>query len=152
VPAAFLTLLGPSTRPLESNSQGLAQGPYAEVFALHLEAPLTEAFPQAPNDPRIFDHDSDSKPGLSVRLTGLVDGEVYVAQRRLVSWEASWDGRGFSGTVTQTLEELVLGAAPEVLLNYLPTHLPSEDPSASTVEWRALPPGSGCEDLAPTQR
>ena len=152
VPAEFLALLGPSTRNLEHGDAGLAQGPYAEVFALHLDAPLTEPFPQAPNDTRIFDHDGDGKPGLSVRLTGLVDGEVFVAQRRIISWQASWDGQGFSGPVAQTLEELVLGAAPEVLMNYLPTHLPAADPSASTVEWRSLPLGSDCEDLASAQR
>jgi hypothetical protein len=151
VPMAFLELLGPSVRPLEVGSEGasvLSQPPYAEVFAVKLDQPLTEDFPSDPDDGRIFDHDGDQSPGLTVRLTGLLDGQVFVAQRRVISWQATWDGQGYTGTVAQTLEELVLGAEPPALLNLLPQHLPAQDPAANTVEWHRLPAGSGCGDLA----
>lgn len=114
------------------------------VLGAKLEDERADALPVSPDDPRVWDQDGDGLPGVTVRIEGLVDGEVYVAQR---SWsDLVGEVRGadeIAGRVRFDQEQVVLGATSALL----------EDPPAATPElarsgfwlWR-LPAGAVCAE------
>ncbi len=79
IPDAFVATLKPFSR-----AGTVAAGAYHMPVAYHAEGvalsdPATEALPTDPSDPRVLDEDADGKPGLTLQVTGLLDGEIYVA-------------------------------------------------------------------------
>jgi hypothetical protein len=51
------------------------------VLGASLRAPATETLPTNPDDPRITDPDDDGHPGVTIRIEGIVSGEMYIVQR-----------------------------------------------------------------------
>jgi hypothetical protein len=92
---------------------------FYEVRGVDLADPERDPLPTDPSDPRIQDPDGDNHPGLTVRITGIVDGEVYVIQR---TWSVM-DGmapqageiQAISGLIAWGDEQVVLGADNPVL-------------------------------------
>lgn len=70
------------------------------------------------NDPRISDDDNDGKPGVtvSVRLFGLIEGELYIARREIFANEMTLYSDGsLRGNVVDDSEQLVIGASLPIL-------------------------------------
>ncbi|MEZ4249887.1 MAG: hypothetical protein R3B99_16775 [Polyangiales bacterium] len=53
----------------------------------------TDALPDAASDARVFDQDGDGQPGVTVTVSGLASGEVYVVQ-----WQRAW----YQGQLTES--------------------------------------------------
>ena len=71
-----------------------------------------------PNDPNIKDSDGDGKPGVtvSVKLFGLIKGELYIARREIFQNDVTLYSDGtLRGTVTDNSEQLVIGASIGIL-------------------------------------
>jgi len=71
-----------------------------------------------PNDPLVNDADGDGKPGITVfvKLYGLIEGEIYLARREIFENEVTLYSDGsLRGSVTDSSEQLVLGASLEIL-------------------------------------
>ncbi len=85
---------------------------------IELEDPANDVLPTDPDDPRIVDADGDGKPGITVVVTlgeGL-EGELYIARREIFAYDLLQDGPdSMSGTVTDSSEQLVIGASLPVL-------------------------------------
>lgn len=106
-----------------------------------------EALPMNAMDARVFDQDGDSNPGVTVHVSGLATGDVYVVQR-----QRAW----YTGALALTADELrgdnhsegseqrTIGAST-MLLN---TDIPSrDDPDRrdDTVRIRRIEPSYDCD-------
>jgi len=70
------------------------------------------------NDPLISDDDHDGKPGVtvSVKLFGVIEGEIYIARREIFANEmALYSDGSLRGNVIDDSEQLVIGAALAIL-------------------------------------
>ena len=114
-----------------------------QVHGAHLDDLETEALPTTPDDPRVFDQDEDGRPGLTVQVTGLVDGEVYVVQRGRDRMVGHRTDDGVDGLVEWTNEQAVLDAEVDLLRMPVASR-PEPDPAAHVFSMRRLPAGSDC--------
>jgi hypothetical protein len=66
---------------------------------------------EEPHASRIYDMDEDDQPGITLLVSGLVEGEVYAAQRKTVDQTGVVTGAdGASGFTTTTYSTVILGA------------------------------------------
>lgn len=87
------------------------------VLGAKLERP-TDPLPGDPADPRVFDQDKDRKPGVTMSIKGMAEGDIHLVQS---SW-ARLDGiyrsdQTFAGVVRHGLTQLILGATVPLLQN-----------------------------------
>ena len=85
---------------------------------VRLADPANEALPTDPDDPRIVDDDGDGKPGITVtvRIGEGLEGELYIARREIFAYDLVQDGPdSMRGTVTDSSEQLVIGASLDLL-------------------------------------
>lgn len=75
-PALELELIG------EGATRRVAQARQVRVVGARLTDPLREALPTRAADPRVEDQDRDGHPGVTVRVEGFVEGEIYLVQRQ----------------------------------------------------------------------
>jgi hypothetical protein len=93
------------------------------------------------------DADDDDKPGITVRTSGLVTGEVYVAQRKTVSTSGVVRGPDSSFGLLQAKKEgIVLGASNDLLLSEADRG-PHPDPKESWWVDVRLDDGASCDDV-----
>lgn len=121
---------------------------YAAVIGADLEDPTSNPLPGSADDPRITDPDRDGHPGITVRIEGLVSGEVYVVQRmvRGLEGELALDGRMF-GTVLGTNEQQTLGASNLILRAFTPTFVPDPEPDRNMFVWIPIAGEQDCADI-----
>ncbi len=86
------------------------------VVGAKLEDIQGEALPTKPSDPRVFDQDSDEKPGVTIRVEGLVSGDMYIVQRSWTRFDGAFlkDG-SFGGRLSFANEQVVLGSTSPFL-------------------------------------
>ncbi|MBX3250750.1 MAG: hypothetical protein KF901_26460 [Myxococcales bacterium] len=70
----------------------------ANAIGFHASGP-TDALPMDASDPRVYDQDGDGHPGVTVSISGLASGDLYVVQ-----WQRGWY-RGQVGTSGPILGE-----------------------------------------------
>ncbi|MFW5739432.1 MAG: hypothetical protein ACOC1F_03600 [Myxococcota bacterium] len=112
-----LVVQQPSTK-LERDGDALRyhQERVLTLRGVRLDDPESDALPTEATDPRVFDQDEDGRPGMTVLVKGITDGEVYVIQRDWYALagqakRADWiDGLAEWGT-----EQVVLGSDNEIL-------------------------------------
>ncbi|MEM1349970.1 MAG: hypothetical protein AAGI01_15525 [Myxococcota bacterium] len=102
------------------------------------------SLPDEPDDPRVFDQDGDGHPGVTVRIRGAVDGDIYVVQR---SWDEMYgellDEDHFDGHVKWKTEQSVLGAT-SIFLKSSPDSRAHASPARNYFRTTRLPQGKGC--------
>lgn len=86
------------------------------VVGALLEDLQSEALPTKPTDPRVFDQDSDERPGVTIRVEGLVSGDMYIVQRSWTRFDGAFlkDG-SFGGRLAFANEQVVLGSTSPFL-------------------------------------
>ena len=144
VPRAFQRASSGVTRPARLVRQGgqvhLVQPPKLQVLGARLSKPRHEALPTEPDDPRVVDGDGDGEPGLTVLVRGVIDGEIYVAQRGWNELLGVVEPGRIDGTVRWATEQVVLGAS-RMLLDSSPNSHPHPSPKRHTFRTRALGKG-----------
>jgi hypothetical protein len=115
----------------------------ALVFGARLAKPSTEPLPRSSDDPRVLDQDGDGKPGVTVRVRGLVSGELYIAQRSISSLRGARRGDVFTGRVDFRTEDVVLGSTSKLLERRAKTR---PDPSQSFFRMKRAPAGTTCAE------
>jgi hypothetical protein len=114
------------------------------VVGAELDNPKTDALPLDEDDERVRDQDGDGRPGVTIEVSGIVDGEIYAAQRTwtrlsgLKRVDGSFRGRVYFGN-----EQSILGATSS-MLESAPETTPLPKRS-----WFVLLPvsdGTGCEE------
>src|SRR5690606_15974902 len=121
----------------------LHQGPSTVVLGAKLENPRRDPLPTSADDPRVYDQDRDGHPGVTVRVAGVVSGEVYFAQRGVTELRGRREGRVFSGRVHFKTEDAILGASSALLKMRTNTR---PDYERSTFRLVPVPPGTTCSE------
>ncbi len=103
---------------IEDGTVRLKQARRTVVVGARLDAPESEALPTTRDDPRVFDQDKDDKPGVTVRVEGLVNGSMYIVQRSWTSLDGAYlkDGT-FGGRLAFGNEQVVLESTSPFLGN-----------------------------------
>jgi hypothetical protein len=99
------------------------------VLGAKLRTPDDEQLPVESRDHRVFDQDLDGKPGVTLRVKGMAEGDIHLVQRmwtRLDGWQRE-DG-SFGGVARHGLTQSVLGATAP-MLRQPPTNVPTADGS-----------------------
>lgn len=149
LPAAFTRSVQVPDLELElmprSKSVAVRQPRQFRVLGVHLENPATDALPTTASDSRVHDQDRDGHPGVTVVVSGMVDGELHLVQRQWNELDGALIGPDrIEGAVRFGREERVLGTTNSVL---------SDPPVAKAVYRRSffklvrLPEGTTCGNL-----
>lgn len=99
----------------EGNARRFVQAPQTLVLGARLTEKESEPLPSELNDKRITDDDGDGKPGVTVHVSGLVDGEIYLVQRSTSQLEGYATKSGFHGRIRFSNEQKILEATNKVL-------------------------------------
>lgn len=127
----------------------LRQAPRWLVLGAKLRDPEHDRLPESAADPRVFDHDGDGSPGVTVRVRGIVSGEVQVVQRGASALHGERDPNGFHGAIHFRTEDVVIGATKAALRTRTKTH---PDPSRSTFVLRKVRSEMECADALAAAR
>lgn len=124
---------------------------HVELRAVELENPADDPLPTEPDDPRIIDLDADGQPGLTARVSGLVDGEVYLVQRAVtrLTGQVSRDGH-LDGLLGWTAEESIVAADDPLLETGAPFEADA-DPSQSVFLSTRLDEQRDCDWIVENQ-
>ncbi|MFH1532066.1 MAG: hypothetical protein ABIK09_15180 [Pseudomonadota bacterium] len=130
LPEASREAIGAVAVNLELDGDGV---PVAQEIAWtwglkDMEDPFTDALPEGPDDPRVWDQDDDGNPGLTIHVLA-PEGDRYMVRRAVWSIEAgalSGDGLWLSGSLTFTVHEGAVGATSAALKTVAPI-LPSDE-------------------------
>lgn len=148
IPAALVRAMPPQrweTRlSVGSGPPKLAPWSRWDVLGARLAAPDHEKLPTAPDDVRVVDQDGDGQPGVTVAVQGLIDGEIFVAQK---GWSELRPERVssdvISGSVAWRQTQTILGASSRFLTNGPPTR-PDPAPKANWFAARRISEGADC--------
>ncbi|AKT42736.1 hypothetical protein [Chondromyces crocatus] len=89
----------------------------------------SEALPTTPDDPRVLDQDADQKPGVTILLSGFVDGEVHVVERKKTTLAGvALAADQIEGTTAFSSEQSVVDAIPQSLMAQVSSSEQSSDP------------------------
>jgi len=120
VPDSFVAALSEEHKPslvsFDGPSPTFTQPKYVELHGLILDDPVNDPMPTDAADPHILDLDNDGNPGLTIFITGLIDGALYVVQRA----RSTLDGTIVSadrieGQMLWEQEQVVLGSDNPIL-------------------------------------
>jgi hypothetical protein len=156
IPDAYKRTLAPFTRTGTYAPQGdggaamLNLPPFVEVVGAHLADPANDVLPTAATDPRVFDQDGDGNPGVTIKISGIVSGDLYVVQRQksdLLGIATSADR--VEGHYGFTSEQVILGSTNTLLQSAASGQQAIVDPdaSASTFTMVRVSAGATCADI-----
>lgn len=147
---AFVAAIPKTTAAVTVTSTGDATevsfGRTLYVLGAELTDPENDELPTAADDARVRDHDGDGKPGVTVRLTGLITGDLYIVQRTRGGLEGSVSANGtVQGLLLGDAEQTRIGVSDPLLeaVELSPTKNP--DPQASSF---VMVPVASTEDCA----
>jgi len=152
LPDAAVSSIRPASRGAALGAAGAVSiAGLNEVWGATLINPETDALPTSPTDARVVDHEPDGKPGMTVRVAGLLDGEIYVVQRGFTSLEGTYDGLSrIDGLVTWRQEQSILGADNPLLQTPLTTRV-NPDASASWFRTTRVADDATCATVIATE-
>lgn len=109
-----------------ATSQGIT------LRGVEMDDPATDAFPTDATDDRIFDQDDDTQSGITLVISGLFQGELYVVHRHKAALDGCFVAADrVEGLTAWTTEQLILGASEEALLSVNPEAITHPDPTLS---------------------
>lgn len=134
---SLLTALGTFDRDLTVTANGAGfdiettQG--VTTRGVNLTDPLTDTMPTETTDERVVDQDGDQNPGISLVISGALQGELYVIHRHKATLSGALESdTRISGRTAWTTDQVILGASSEFLAAQDPKPQTHPDPSKST--------------------
>lgn len=125
-------------------SGAFTRQPFHEYWAVQ-NLDDNDPLPEDKTSAVFYDMDNDGNPGTTVTTSGLVDGEVYVAQRKTISHTGVVQGEALSfGLARVKKEGTVLGASTDLLLNEA-ERVPHPDPKQSWWMEIRIDDDAGCD-------
>ena len=119
----------------------------AMLVGVTLENPLTDELPSDPNDSRIFDQDGDGNPGVTVKVSGFISGDIYVVQRAINTYYGSLGADGsLTGYVIEHGDQKTLGATNAMLEQDVPNEA-INDPDRNPLQLIPVEAGMDCDTL-----
>ena len=108
--------------------------PHVVVRGVTLDDPVNDPLPTDPEDPKIGDQDGDGNPGLTLIVSGVISGQMFVIQRDTSQFAGAMvSAKRVQGGVTWTSEQVYLGAEPLALLDLVREAIPDTDASKHTL-------------------
>lgn len=129
MPQAFVDSIALFDRALHMEGNLLEFAQVIQVQGANLRDPKTDTLPVEAEDPRVFDQDQDGQPGLTVLISGLLEGNLQVVQRLTTRLSGELNGDQMEGILTWKTEEPVLGGSNEILARDVPVTIHPEYPS-----------------------
>jgi hypothetical protein len=152
VPDAMIRSIPEQRSPVDvvEDAEGLAfSRPEAvTLVGAQLADPVGDPLPSGPDDPAVIDQEPDGKPGATIRMSGVLSGDIYLAQRLRSAYHGRIDAsRTWVGQVVDRTEQKVLGSSNPLLASDIPTR---QDPDATRSEVRLVPLAGpmDCDELA----
>ncbi len=151
IPQAYIDSLPDFTRPatftVGSDGVGTLSFPtFFEVFGATLTDLENEALPTEPADPRVVDQDNDMQPGVTIRLTGLVDGEIYVTSRKTTGFDAiAVSADRFEGLSQSGQMQTILATDPPSIKDLSPTSVRDPDECETTATLVRVDANADCD-------
>jgi hypothetical protein len=122
----------------EGDTFRFAKDESAIVIGARVEG--SEALPTSASDARVVDQDGDGHPGVTVKVSGLITGEIYLVQRVRQSWSGQLDADGkLSFALMQDAGEQTILDASSSLLKKAPDISKDPDASKTNVSFVKLP-------------
>lgn len=91
----------------------------------------TDALPTTASDSRVFDEDKDGNPGITIRLSGLVNGSVYSVQTQTTSVTAvAVASNRMEGALVFASNQTVLASNPSTIATLYASSTTTSDNSA----------------------
>jgi len=151
VPDAIAQSVAPAAHELraweEASALKWARPLVVIPVGVKLADPAKDSLPTAATDPRVWDQDKDGKPGVTVKVTGFVSGDIHVVQRQRNVLAGEVNAKGdLAGLASDTSEQSVIGSSNPVLNQNIPT-APDADASKSNVVLVKDKAGLTCSDL-----
>ena len=112
----------------------------------------TDPLPTTAEDPRLRDQDSDSQPGITLLLDGILRGRAFVVQREFNQYDAQLVGPDrIEGRSMWNSEQVYIGSDPPEIAELGIQASPDPDPSKHNVLLVRVPDGSDCAYLIANQ-
>ncbi|RJO65882.1 MAG: hypothetical protein C4523_15020 [Myxococcales bacterium] len=109
--------------------------------------PAADPLPTDPDDPRVVDLDADDHPGMTLRTTGVIQGEVYVMLRVQYRLEGALVNFGrIEGRTFSTVDMATLDGEPALLAGQIPLS-PIDDPELNRFQIVRLSVPLDCAEL-----
>jgi hypothetical protein len=122
--------------------------PVAQVHGALLEDPMNDAMPTTADDPRVIDQDGDGQPGMTVFVSGIIDGALYVVQRSISQGTGTVVAPGrVEGLFGWIQEQIVLGSDNPILDENVPQSGVDPDPTKSFFIAVRVQEGWTCSDI-----
>jgi hypothetical protein len=122
-----------------------------ETLGVQLRDSENEYLPTKKDDPRVFDQDKDGHPGVTVRVSGLIDGSLYLVHR---GWDRLWGklepNDRIQGGVKWGLEQVVLDST-SIFLGDPPASRAHKAASKSFFRMKRLSDGADCTEILKIQ-
>ena len=151
VPMALVNTIPTFTAPLRVLKQeGVWQWERVRsglVLGAQLDDPLNDQLPSEENDNRVYDQDMDGAPGVTLNVSGLVEGDIYAVVRYVdtISGSVTTDGI-LEGTTHDETEQIVIGASQDILkINVAPVAI--DDPSLNVTTALPISAEAGCAEV-----
>lgn len=128
----------------EGGHWSFSQARQTIVLGAKLDNPLTDPLPRLPGDAHVFDQDGDGYPAVTIRVSGIVSGDIRVVQRswtELVGERVTHDR--IDGSIRFGNEQVILDATSSMLKSPPPA-VPELSRSRFTLV--RLPDGATCGD------
>ncbi|MBN2725404.1 MAG: hypothetical protein JXR95_15170 [Deltaproteobacteria bacterium] len=152
MPDAFVTSMPEEIREntlsYTDGNWGYSQPKYWTTQGVVLTDVENEELPGDPEDPRVVDQDEDGHPGMTVRLTGSLSGELYVVQKGWTVLEpGSANETEMEGLVTWADYQVTVDASTPVL-KINPETNPNPDPEESYYKFVKITADYSCQDIS----
>jgi hypothetical protein len=146
IPDAFVRSIPLALRAV-SGQEEMTFADVVEIHGAHLVDRYNEALPEDATDPRVYDQDQDGKPGVTVQISGILDGDVQLVQRVTSRLSGTRIDDRLTGLVSWSTEDSILSASNPLLEMPIPFTV-SESPELSWfVAWRQSGP-IDCQEVA----
>lgn len=111
--------------------------------------PIAEPIPDTDEDPRVFDVDGDGEPGVTIHVSGSLNGDLHVAQRTTIElYGVIESDERIAGTSRTTIEREILGSTNPLLRAGDTTQRPHPNLDRSPFEMLRMPFGASCDEVA----
>lgn len=146
IPNSFISSIPTYYRTIFRDQDGVYFSRLAELNGVRLSDVINEELPTSANDPRVFDQDEDGYPGVTVFVSGLISGKIYLIQRTVTQMEGNLENGRLIGEIDWSITESILGSDEEFLEMGAPLS-PNPDRTRSQFELIRIAEDEGCEEI-----
>jgi hypothetical protein len=149
VPEAMTRVMGPKIRTGTIAGSTVRFGRAVDVLGARLQNEWKSPLPDEPDEASVIDEDGDGNPGVTVRISGPIDGKIFVVQRAWneLAGRVAVGGQRIDGNVDWGSEQKVLDATSVFLKSNPPARRAPEE-NKNTFTMHRAPDGATCHDLS----